>query len=110
MEHNTLNIIPGRAHCDVLLNNMCEVLNRQLLDARDKPIVTCLEYIRQYLMKKIVNVQKVIDKCDGPLTPNATILFNKIKDEAAQYKVSFFIYLYTCIFMYLYVHISIYTL
>ncbi|GJZ61827.1 mutator type transposase [Tanacetum coccineum] len=24
----------GRPHCDVLLNNMCEVLNRQLLDAR----------------------------------------------------------------------------
>ena len=46
-----------RAHSDVLLNNMCEVLNRQLLDARDKPIITCLEYIREYLMKNIVNVK-----------------------------------------------------
>ncbi|GKE66210.1 mutator type transposase [Tanacetum coccineum] len=42
-----------RAHCDVLLNNMCEV----------------------------------IAKCDGPLTPNATKLFNVIKKKAAQYKV-----------------------
>ncbi|GKE03307.1 mutator type transposase, partial [Tanacetum coccineum] len=77
----------GRAHCDVLLNNMCEVLNRQLLEGRGKPIITCLEYIGEYLMKKIVNVQKVIAKCDGPLTPNAIKLLNVIKEQAAQYKV-----------------------
>ncbi|GJT46594.1 mutator type transposase [Tanacetum coccineum] len=45
----------GRAHCDVLLNNMCEVLNRQLVDGRDKPIITCLEFIREYLMKRIID-------------------------------------------------------
>lgn len=66
---------------------MCEVLNRQLVDGRDKPIVTCLEFIRAYLMKRIVNVQKVINKCDGPLTPNAERLFNVILKEAAQIKV-----------------------
>ncbi|GJZ26365.1 uncharacterized mitochondrial protein-like protein [Tanacetum coccineum] len=43
----------GRAHCDVLLNNMCE---------------------------------KVISKSDGPLTPNATKVFNKIMKEAGQMK------------------------
>nr|GEU91147.1 hypothetical protein [Tanacetum cinerariifolium] len=65
---------------------MCEVLYRKLLDGRDKPIITCLEFIREYLMKKIVNVQKVIDKFDGPLTPNATRLFKVIKDEASKYR------------------------
>ncbi|GKA28787.1 NB-ARC domains-containing protein [Tanacetum coccineum] len=54
---------------DVLLNNICEVFNRQLLDGRDVPILTCLEFVREYLMKRIVNVQKVIEKCNGPLTP-----------------------------------------
>ncbi|GJR56757.1 mutator type transposase [Tanacetum coccineum] len=34
-------------------------IQKQLLDGRDKPIITCLEYIREYLMKRIVNVQKV---------------------------------------------------
>ena len=87
-----MTVTTGRAHCDVLLNNMCEVLNRQLLDARDKPIITCLEYIREYLMKKIVNVQKVIAKCDGPLTPNATKLFNKIKEDATKYKLLYMHY------------------
>lgn len=83
-----LSVISGRAHCDVLLNNMCEVFNRQLVDGRDKPIITCLEFIREYLMKKIANVQKLIDKCNGPLTPNATRLFEVIKKKAAQYQVN----------------------
>lgn len=40
-------------------------------------------------MKRIVNVQKVIDKSNGPLTPSATILFDAIKEEANQCKVVF---------------------
>ncbi|GKA92650.1 mutator type transposase, partial [Tanacetum coccineum] len=77
----------GRPHCDVLLNNMCKVLNRKLLNGKDKPIITCLEFIREYLMKRIVIVQGVIGKSTRPLTPNATKVFNVIKREAAQYKV-----------------------
>lgn len=67
---------------------MCEVLNRQLLDGRDKPIITCLEFIRHYLMKRIVIVQKVIKKSNGPLTPVATRLFDNIKKEAAKFDVT----------------------
>ncbi|GJS21174.1 putative RNA-directed DNA polymerase, eukaryota, reverse transcriptase zinc-binding domain protein [Tanacetum coccineum] len=77
----------GRAHCDVLLNNLCEVFNRQLLDGRDVPIITCLEFVREYLMKRIVNVKKVISKSPGPLTPAATKLFEAIKHKATFYTV-----------------------
>ncbi|GJV27938.1 mutator type transposase [Tanacetum coccineum] len=63
----------GRAKCDLLLNNICEVFNRQLVDSKDQPIITCLEYIREYLMKRIVVVQKVIAKTVGPLTPTITV-------------------------------------
>ncbi|GKF93488.1 hypothetical protein Tco_0280207 [Tanacetum coccineum] len=76
----------GRPHCDVLLNNMCIVLKRQLLNGRDKPIITCLEFIREYLMKRTVIVQGIIGKSTGPLTPNATKIFNVIKRDVAQYK------------------------
>ncbi|GJX64420.1 hypothetical protein Tco_0298763 [Tanacetum coccineum] len=62
----------SRAKCDLLINNICEVFNRQLVDGRDQPIITCLEYIREYLMKRIVVVQKVIAKTVGPLTPSVT--------------------------------------
>ncbi|GKC29702.1 hypothetical protein Tco_1036996 [Tanacetum coccineum] len=62
-------------------------LTFQLVDGRDKPIITCLEYIREYLMKRIVNVQNVQDKCDGPLTPNAAKIFKLIVKAAAELKV-----------------------
>ncbi|CAI9288715.1 unnamed protein product [Lactuca saligna] len=79
----------GRAHTDILLNNLCEVFNSKLLDARDKPIITCLEYIREYLMKRICIVQNVIDKSKGPLTPTTIKLLDGVKKAASQY---------TCIF------------
>ncbi|GKA50711.1 hypothetical protein Tco_0743784 [Tanacetum coccineum] len=69
----------GRAKCDLFFNNIYEVFNRQLVDGRDPPIITCLEYIREYLMKRIVVVQKVIAKTVRTLTPSVTSLFDAIK-------------------------------
>ncbi|GKC62956.1 mutator type transposase [Tanacetum coccineum] len=69
----------GRAKFDLLINNICEVFNRQLVDGRDQPIITCLEYIREYLMKRIVVVQKVIAKTVGPRIPSVTKMFDAIK-------------------------------
>ncbi|XP_076927070.1 uncharacterized protein LOC143590494 [Bidens hawaiensis] len=60
-----------RPRCDVLLNNLCEVFNRQLILGRDKPVITCLEFIREYLMKRMVVVHKPIARTQGPLTPVA---------------------------------------
>ncbi|KAI3817247.1 hypothetical protein L1987_11036 [Smallanthus sonchifolius] len=95
--HNWLAAIPplhwsrahftGRAKTDVLLNNLCETLNGRLVYGRDKPIISSLDYVKEYLMKRIVNVIKVIGKCNGPLTPTATKLLDGIKNEAAKYTV-----------------------
>ncbi|XP_071740738.1 uncharacterized protein [Rutidosis leptorrhynchoides] len=74
--------VTGKVVSDVLFSNMCEVFNRWLIDARDKPIVTALEYIREYCMKRIVNVIKKRSKCDGPLSIGAAKVFEKIKSEA----------------------------
>ncbi|XP_035842813.1 uncharacterized protein LOC118489219 [Helianthus annuus] len=70
--------LSGRAKCDILLNNICEVFNRQLIGARDKPVITCLEFIRVYMTKRIVNVKKVQAKSHGPLTPHAQEVFNNL--------------------------------
>ncbi|KAL4562472.1 hypothetical protein LXL04_034678 [Taraxacum kok-saghyz] len=93
--HHALSVIPasswtksdfsGRAHTDSLLNNLCEVFNSKIEDARDQPIITCLEYIREYLMKRLCVVQAAINKCETLLTPTATQLFEVIKKEAARY-------------------------
>ncbi|GJU41017.1 mutator type transposase [Tanacetum coccineum] len=82
-EHWSGAYFSGRAHCDLLINNICEVFNRQLLDARDSPIITALEHVREYLMKRIVIVQKIIEKCDGPLTPAVAKVFDIIKEASS---------------------------
>lgn len=61
---------------------MCEVFNGKIVDARDKPIISLLEYIREYLMRRIVNVLGVQEKCAGLLTPYANKLFEAIKVQA----------------------------
>ncbi|KAL4572319.1 hypothetical protein LXL04_019091 [Taraxacum kok-saghyz] len=76
----------GRAITDILLNNLCEVFNSKLIDGRDKPIIGCLEYIRQYLMKRICNVMKVMDKATRPLTPTATSILEANTSHASKYK------------------------
>ncbi|GJV11727.1 hypothetical protein Tco_1353268 [Tanacetum coccineum] len=53
----------------------------------DKPVITLLEYVRKYSIKRIVNVQSVIDKCTCPLTHTATRIIEAIKKEAHLLKV-----------------------
>ncbi|GJX64602.1 heat stress transcription factor B-4-like protein [Tanacetum coccineum] len=76
-----------RVKSDLLLNNICEVFNGKIVGGRDKPVITLLEYIMEYCMKRIVSVQSVIDKCTGPLTPTATKIMESIKKEAHFMKV-----------------------
>nr|GEV69730.1 hypothetical protein [Tanacetum cinerariifolium] len=60
---------------------------RHIVDGRDQPIITCLEYTREYLMKMIVVVHKVIAKTVGPLTSSVTAVFDAIK-KATDIRVS----------------------
>ncbi|GJR86988.1 RNA-directed DNA polymerase, eukaryota [Tanacetum coccineum] len=71
-----------KVHTLVILEQI--TIFRQLLEARDSPVITALEYVREYLMKRIVIVQKVIEKSQGPLTPTVTKIFNAIKEKASQ--------------------------
>nr|GMD28279.1 uncharacterized protein LOC109163968 [Ipomoea batatas] len=40
--------------CDVIDNNMCETLNGVILEARCKPIISMLEEIKVYIMRRLV--------------------------------------------------------
>nr|KAJ0184843.1 hypothetical protein LSAT_V11C900494740 [Lactuca sativa] len=75
----------GRAVSDVLISNMCEVFNGKIEKGRDKPVISCLEFIREYLMKRICNVMKAMKKAKGPLTPTATDILDARKKGASQY-------------------------
>ncbi|XP_076942228.1 uncharacterized protein LOC143612040, partial [Bidens hawaiensis] len=77
----------GRAKSDMLLNNLCESFNEKLVGARDKPIITCLDYIREYMTMKILNVKKMQATARGPLTPQATKAWDEIQTEASKLTV-----------------------
>ncbi|GJY83912.1 hypothetical protein Tco_0497288, partial [Tanacetum coccineum] len=77
----------SRALSDLMFDNICEVFNGKIVGGRDKSIITLLEYIKEYCMKRIVNVQSVIDKCTGPLTPTTTRIMEAIKKETHLLKV-----------------------
>nr|GEY95422.1 hypothetical protein [Tanacetum cinerariifolium] len=47
----------SRAKSNLLLNNIYEVFNGKIVRGRDKPVITLLEYIREYCVMRIVNVQ-----------------------------------------------------
>ncbi|GKB52679.1 putative ribonuclease H-like domain-containing protein, partial [Tanacetum coccineum] len=86
-EHWAKSYFPGRAKSDLLLNNICEVFNGKIVGGRDKPVITLLKYINEYCMKRIMNVQGVIDKCTSPLTHTVTRIMESIKKEAHLMKV-----------------------
>ncbi|GJX44962.1 ribonuclease H-like domain-containing protein [Tanacetum coccineum] len=71
-EHWAISYFLGRAKSNLLLDNIYEVFNGKIVGGRDKPVITLLEYIREYCMKSFVNVQSVIGKCTSPLTPIVT--------------------------------------
>ncbi|GJW79794.1 RNA-directed DNA polymerase, eukaryota [Tanacetum coccineum] len=62
--HDNINLIYKGGHYKELLWKCATatteiIICRQLLEARDSPVITALEYVRKYLMKRIVIVQKV---------------------------------------------------
>ncbi|XP_023739755.2 uncharacterized protein LOC111887845 [Lactuca sativa] len=58
-----------------------QTFNSKIEEGRDAPIINCIEFIREYIIKKIVKVDKEIQKVVGPLTPTATTILDKIKSQ-----------------------------
>nr|KAJ0227396.1 hypothetical protein LSAT_V11C100046620 [Lactuca sativa] len=61
-----------------------QFFNNKLSHGRNKPIISCLEYIRQYLMKRFCNVKKVVSKAPGPLTPTTSKLLERNREALVQ--------------------------
>ena len=59
-----------RAKCDILVNNMSESFNSYIMEARDKPIITMLEYIRRKFMNRIQIKKQGMEKYPGPICPS----------------------------------------
>ena len=53
----------------VITNNMCEQFNAKIVAARGEPIISMLEEIRIYIMKKITTQRSLLERIRGPLCP-----------------------------------------
>ncbi|KAL5540018.1 hypothetical protein UlMin_043973 [Ulmus minor] len=67
------------AKCDMLCNNMCEAFNSTIVQARDKPIITLLEMIHTYMMKRLTRKRAEIEKWKHPMGPKVYRYVEKIK-------------------------------
>lgn len=61
------------------MNNLFDTINNQFKKGRDQSIIGYLAFIIEYLMVRLVVVQKEIDKAFGPLNPTTTTVLQKIK-------------------------------
>ncbi|KAL5553064.1 hypothetical protein UlMin_040465 [Ulmus minor] len=69
--------------CDMLCNNYCEGFNSAILEARDKPIITLLEMIRNYLMKRMAKKRVEVDKWHHLVGPKVFKFIEKVKLETS---------------------------
>ena len=66
----------------MVCNNLCEAFNRAILDAREKPIIEMLEWIRCYLMRRMLIRREWIKKFNGELLPNIYAKMESTKDNS----------------------------
>ncbi|WVZ19233.1 hypothetical protein V8G54_006555 [Vigna mungo] len=65
------------SHCDTLVNNMCEGFNSVLLHTRCKPIISMLEDIRVYIMKRWATNRNKMACYQGDVCPKVLNRFQK---------------------------------
>ena len=53
----------------MLLNNSCEVFNKYILEAREMPILSILQRIKQHLMTRYYNKQLEVENFVGTICP-----------------------------------------
>ncbi|RZB85018.1 hypothetical protein D0Y65_025596 [Glycine soja] len=78
-QHWSKHAFKTYAKCDVLMNNLSESFNAIILLAREKPIVTMLEWIQTYCMTRFATMNETTHKVEGKIMPIA-----EAKEEARQ--------------------------
>ena len=59
-----------RAISNCYVNNLSESFNSMILEARNKPIIAMLKWIRVRLMTRMYSKRIVIEKCTSDICPN----------------------------------------
>ncbi|KAH9622115.1 hypothetical protein KSS87_021471 [Heliosperma pusillum] len=90
--HAYLSVIPTKHWCrhafntrcksSMMLNNCCESFNNTLKKCRDKPVLSIMEWIRRYCMRRMFMKWEGADKVEGNLMPAALKQLNRAAKES----------------------------
>ncbi|XP_074265653.1 uncharacterized protein LOC141588094 [Silene latifolia] len=90
--HQWLNKIPPSAwsrhafstqsKSNMLLNNLCESFNNVLREVRDKPILTHMEWMKRYVMKRNFEKREGVGKYKAKFMPYAEKYTKKVIEES----------------------------
>uniref|UniRef100_A0A2N9H765 CCHC-type domain-containing protein n=1 Tax=Fagus sylvatica TaxID=28930 RepID=A0A2N9H765_FAGSY len=78
----------GNAKSDALLNNMCECFNSKIIEAREKPIISLVEDIRLYLMRRFQYNREGILKIQSELCLKIRKKVFKLKQGSNKWEVA----------------------
>ncbi|GMY18093.1 hypothetical protein FCV25MIE_13332 [Fagus crenata] len=78
----------GNGKSDALLNNMCECFNSKIIEAREKPIISLVEDIRLYLMRRFQYNREGILKIQFELCPKIRKKVFKLKQGSNKWEVA----------------------
>ncbi|XP_048496312.1 uncharacterized protein LOC125495592 [Beta vulgaris subsp. vulgaris] len=71
----------------MLLNNCCESFNNVLREARTKPIIQCMEWIRRYVMQRFCSKREGSKTFEGVIMPSVVKMVHKGLDKVSSMRV-----------------------
>ncbi|KAK2654694.1 hypothetical protein Ddye_014550 [Dipteronia dyeriana] len=80
--HWSLAFFTNTVLCDMLCNNMCEAFNSAILNARDKLVISMMEMIKNYLMKRLVRKRAELERWKHEIGHKVFKLVEKVKLES----------------------------
>ncbi|XP_057515640.1 uncharacterized protein LOC130797170 [Amaranthus tricolor] len=80
-KHWSRHAFCSRSKSGMLLNNICEAFNNVLVEARAKPIISLMEWIRRYVMQRSAAKREGLSNFQGELMPAITKIIEKNAKE-----------------------------
>ncbi|XP_074296575.1 uncharacterized protein LOC141626881 [Silene latifolia] len=80
-KHWSRHAFTTQSKSSMLLNNLCETFNAVIKDARDKPILTHMEWMRRYVMKRSYEKISGVEKYGERLMPYVDKYLEKVGKE-----------------------------
>lgn len=83
-KHWARHAFQSHSKSNMLLNNLCETFNGVMKEARDKPIITCMEWIRKYVMRRTFEKYTSAEKVNHRLMPYVGQIFKWVAKESQE--------------------------